>query len=366
MLTDLDLHELLNYKADYPVLSVYLNTEPEAGNAEAHRLRLRSLLKEVNMPEDEEVVIRYFDHQHNWSGRSVVVFSCVKADYFKSYTLAVPLQSRVRINNQPHIKPLANLLDSYGGYGVVVVDKQGARLFSFHLGELREQEGLMGEAVRHTKRGGGSSFPGRRGGTAGQTEYVAEVTERNMRDVIDFSTHFFSENNVRRILIGGTDENVSLFRSMLPKSWQSLVIGAFPASMTATHPEILEKAMQLGHEAERQREAKLLDTVTTEAAKGRAGVIGLDGTLDAVRQGRVQNLLVRAGYRAPGYECQTCGYLVLQLMDICPYCGGIFKEIPDAVEMAVRQVMKLGAEVEVYESEQPFLEGANIGALLRY
>lgn len=366
MLTDRDLHELLNFKADYPVLSVYLNTEPEAGNAEAHRLRLRSLLKEVNMPEDEAVIIRFFDQEHNWSGRSVAVFSCVKSNYFKSYTLAVPLQSRVRVNHQPHVKPLANLLDSYGGYGVVVVDKQGARLFSFHLGELQEQEGLMGEEVRHTKRGGGSSFPGRRGGTAGQTEYVAEVTERNMRDAIDFSTHFFSENNVRRILIGGTDENVSLFRSMLPKSWQSLVIGSFPASMTASHSEILEKAMQLGHEAELQREAKLLDTVTTEAAKGRAGVIGLDETLDAVRQGRVQHLLLKAGYRAPGYECQTCGYLVLRLVEICPYCGGTFVEIPDAVEMAVRQVMKLGAEVEVYDSEQPFLEGASIGALLRY
>jgi peptide subunit release factor 1 (eRF1) len=366
MLTDHDLRELLNFKAEYPILSVYLNTEPEAGNAEAHRLCLRSLLKEVNLPEDVSNVIRYFDLEHDWSGRSVAVFSCTPAGFFKSYSLAVPLQSRVRVNNQPHVKPLANLLDSYGGYGVVVVDKQGARLFYFHLGELREQEGLLGEAVRHTKRGGGSTYRGRRGGIAGQTEYVSEVTERNMRDAVEFSTHFFTENNVRRILIGGTDENVSLFRTMLPKAWQSLVVGTFPASMTASHPEILEKAMLIGREAERQREAILVETLKTEAAKGRAGVIGLDGTLDAVRQGRVQTLLLKAGYRSPGYECQGCGYITVQRMEECPFCGGDYIEIPDAVEMAVRQVMRSGADVDVYEIDQPFIEEANIGALLRY
>ncbi len=366
MLSDTDLRELLSYQASQPVLSVYLNTEPEAGNAEAHRLRLRSLLKEVKLPEDEAAVLRFFDHEHDWSGRSVAVFSCAPEGFFKAYSLAVPLKSRVRINNQPHVKPLANLLDSYGGYGVVLVDKQGARLFSFHLGELREQEGVLGESVRHTKHGGGSTAPGRRGGVAGLTGYVEEVTDRNMRDAVDFSTHFFSENNIRRIIIGGTDENVPLFRSMLPKAWQSLVIGTIHASMTASHSEVLEKAMQIGREVEWQREARLVETIKTEAAKGRTGLIGLDEVLDATREGRVQILLLRDGYRAAGYECQGCNYLTAQVLITCPFCGGSFREIPDAVEMAVRKVMQSGGDVEVYQIDQPFLEEANIGALLRY
>ena len=97
----------------------------------------------------------------------MAVFSCAPEGFLRAFSLALPVASRVRINNQPHVKPLADLLDSYGGYGVVLVDKQGARLFSFHLGELQEQEGLMGESIRHTKRGGGSQSPGRRGGVAG-------------------------------------------------------------------------------------------------------------------------------------------------------------------------------------------------------
>ena len=250
MLTDTDIKRLLSYKADHPVLSVYLNTDPTKGNADLYKLELRSMLKDIEYTEDVEAILRFIEHEHDWSGRSVAIFSCAPEDLFEVYYMAVPVRSRVRIDNRPYVKPLANLLDSYGGYGVVLVDKQGARLFYFHLGELREQEGVMGETIRKSKRGGGSQVAGRRGGIAGQTDYTDEVAERNLRDIVDFATQFFSENHVRRILIGGTDENVALFRNQLPKSWQSLVLGSFPISMLATHNDILEKALEIGKEAE--------------------------------------------------------------------------------------------------------------------
>lgn len=366
MLTDKDIKELLSYQGNAPVLSVYLNTDPAEGNAEVQKLRLRSMLKEVDLPEDVFAVTRYFDHQHDWSGRSLAIFSSAADGFLKAYALAVPLRSRVRVSNRPHVKPLADLLDSYGGYGVVLVDKQGARVFSFHLGELREQQGFMGEAVRHTKRGGGSQAPGRRGGLAGQTDYTDEVTDRNIKEAIDFATRFFTENNVRRILIGGTEDNIALFRSQLPKAWQSLVVGTFPMSMTASHNEVMERALEIGQEAEHKREAALVQSVITNAAKGRGGVIHLGDTLSALREGRIQTLLIRDGYRAPGFRCQSCGYLSEVTFDACPFCGGECEEIADAVELAVHQVMQAGGDVEVLHNDVPSVEKIQIGALLRY
>ncbi len=49
-----------------------------------------------------------------------------------------------------------------------------------------------------------------------------------------------------------------------------------------------------------RREAHLASTVVTQSAKGRGGVIGLEATLNSVREGRIQTLLIRDGYRAPG------------------------------------------------------------------
>ena len=366
MLTDRDLQELLSYEAKSPVVSVYLNTDLSEGNAETHKLQLRSMLKDIDLPEDVFAITRYFEHEHDWSGRSVAVFSCAPQGFLRAYPLGVAVRSRVRIGERPNVKPLADLLDSYGGYGVALVDKQGARLFYFHLGELYEQDGTMGESVRHTKRGGGSQTAGRRGGTAGTTDYVDEVTDRNIKDAADFAAHFFAENKVRRILIGGAEDTVAFFRSQLPKSWQTLVVGTFPISMAASQGEVMQKAMEIGLQAEHQREEHLATTVVTNAAKKRGGVVDLDDTFNAIREGRVQTLIIRDGYRTPGTRCTSCGYLSPVELAYCPFCGGACELIPDAVEVAVHQVMKTGGEVEVLHANQAVGVFNQIGALLRY
>ncbi len=366
MLTERDLRELLDLKPQHPVLSIYLNTEPSQGNADVYKLKLRSMLKDVDLPEDTSVIENYFEHKHNGTGRSVAIFSCAAEDFFRAYPIQIPIRSRLRISNRPHVKPLANLLDSYGGYGVALVDKQGARLFSFHLGTLREQEGVLGESVRRTKHGGGSQTAGRRSGDGGQAQYTTEVTERNMRDSAEFAAKFFSDNNIRRVLIGGTEDNIAPFRNYLPKVWQSLIVGTFSIGMTASHDEVMERTMKIGKEAERQREARAVETVITAAAKDQGGVVGLDETLGMIHEGRIQTLLVLDGFRALGYRCLGCGYLTSQKLENCPFCSGNFTEIPDAVDLAVRRVLEEGGDVDMLTENPKLEEHGKIGALLRY
>ena len=366
MLTETNLQELLSYKPESRVLSIYLNTNPTGGGADVFKLNLRSMLKDINLVSDVMVVENYFSREYDWSGRSVALFSCAPDQFLRAYSLAIPVRNQVVASDRPYVKPLASLLDYYGGYGVVLVDKQGARLFSFHLGELREQEGVLGESVRHTKKGGASAKPGMRGGMAGQTRYEDEVTDRNIRDIANFAAHFLAENNVRRVLIGGTEENVALLRNQLPKSWQSLIVGKFPMSMTATNAEVLERAMQIGKQAELSKEEQLLKKLVTGAAKERKGVLNLDETLGAVHDGRVQTLVIRDGYREMGYQCQGCGFMTAQQLPVCQFCGSKFESIPDAVEMVVHHVMKAGGEVEVIQHQHQGSGFENIGALLRY
>jgi peptide subunit release factor 1 (eRF1) len=366
MLSEVNLQELLNFQTSHPVLSIYLNTDKTQANSDRYKLQLRGMLKPIALPDDVAAVEEYIEHQYDWSGRSVAIFSCTREGFFRTYPLAVPLQSRARIGHSPHVKPLANMLDFYGGYGVVLIDKQGARVFYFNLGELVEQEGIVGEEVRHTKRGGASSLAGRRGGVAGRTNYVEEVTERNMKEAVDFAIRLFQEYNVRRVVIGGTDDNVAQFRSLLPKRWQSLVMGTFPIGMTASKDEVLERAMAIGKIAEERHEVSLVDAVITNAAKRKGGAIGLDDTLKAVHDGRVQTLVLREGYRAPGYQCTGCGYLTAQAYATCPFCGKMLAQIQDAVELAVRNVMQQGGEVEFLQNPTAADQLNSIGAILRY
>jgi len=75
MLTEHDLRELLEFKPQHPLLSLYLNTDPSQGGADVYKLKLRSMLKDVDLPEDVSAIEDYFEHRHNGTGRSVAVFS---------------------------------------------------------------------------------------------------------------------------------------------------------------------------------------------------------------------------------------------------------------------------------------------------
>lgn len=366
MFTENDLRELLDFRTEHPVLSIYLNTDPSLGSADAYKLRLRTMLKDVELNEDVERVENYFDFEFDWSGRGVALFSCAAEEFFRVFTFAVPLSDRLRISERPHVKPLADLMDFYGGYGIALVDKIDARLLYYHLGEIIEEAEITGEDVRRTKRGGGSQAQGRRGGTAGLTNYTEEVAERNIKDAADFASRFFSEHNVRRVLIGGTEENVQQFRSRLPKAWQSLVVGSFPINKNANQSEILSRALKAGQEAEYHKQTRLVKTIITNEAKGQGGVISFEDTLNAVHDGRVHTLVIREGYRAPGYQCHGCGYLTSEKLDSCPFCGNQFEEIPDAVDLAVRRVLRDGGEVEVLRETVESNDFDRIGALLRY
>ncbi|NPV55552.1 MAG: hypothetical protein HPY76_02610 [Anaerolineae bacterium] len=366
MFDDSELRGLLSMSPTHPVLSVYLNTDPSRGNADEYRLRLRNMLKNLTLDEDVDAVERFFRQQYDWCGRGVVVFSCAGEGWLRSYTLALPVRDLVQAGNSPVVKLLTNLLDNYGGYGVILVDKQGARAFSFHLGELVEQEGVMGKPVRHTKRGGASSVPGQRGGVAGRTDHMDEVVERNMKDAVAFALRFFEEKHIRRVLIGGTDENVAQFRALLPKAWQSLVVGDFPMSMTASHAEVLEKALAVGLAAEREHEAHLMQRLVTAAAKGEGAVTGLARTLAVVNDGRVALLVLREGLREPGQCCRECEALAPANGNTCPACGGLLAPVPDVIDLAVGRALAHGGEVQVMAPSDRLLALGEIGALLRY
>ncbi len=364
MLSDKALQELLDYENTAPVLSIYLNTEI---NQDAYKLTLRSMLKGIEMPSDEEAVINYIEHEYIRQGRSLAIFSCAEQDFFRAYPLSVAAHSRIHTANRPYVRPLANLLDAYGAYGVALVDKQGARFFYFHLGELVEQEGLLGgEEVRQSK-GASSNAHGRRSyEDAGINHRDVNAAKRNFKEAAEYAVTFFEKQKVRRILVGGTDENVAQFKQTLPKSWQNLIVGSFSVDgMNANHQDILEEALKVGAKAEEKREAGLVQQMITAAAKAAEGVVGLRDTLHATHEGSVHTLLLDENFHAPGYRCEGCEYITPEELDICPFCGGSFTELPDATETAVRQVMRSGGVVEIVRDNTQ-MEEVGIGALLRY
>ncbi len=365
MFSEKDLQVLLDYSAENQVVSLYLSTDPTESTTEAANLRLRNLLKTVDLPEDVQAIENLVSLEYDWGAKGLVIFSDQAGNFFKTYQFNLSIPNEIFIGKRPTIRPLVRLMDTFTGWGVVLVDKEGARFFSFNLGELGEFGGITGEEVKQQKRGGGNAMPGRMGG-ADVSSKIENIIEKNIKEVISVAIEFFEQHHIRRIMIGGTDDNIARFKDELPKSWQSLVVGEFPMSMLASDDHVLDQATKEALAAQDKMNQSLVKQAVTLAAKGSTGVIGLIDTLNAIHEGRVRILFVDQDFKQEGYRCSGCGYLTIQALDTCPFCGGTFDMIDEAVEMAVRGALQKNAEVKVMKDVEVLQEAGNIAAILRY
>jgi peptide chain release factor subunit 1 len=364
-----DLRELAAYQAQTPILSVYLDVDPTKHTTDEYKLALRQMLKRAEgsaAPEDIAAVERFFNHEYDWSGRGVAVFSCNSEGFWRAYSLAVPVTSRVTAARKPYVWPLAALVDAYGSYLVALADRQGVRLSLFEMGELQAMDGYIGEEVRRLKRGRGSSGGhGRRGGELVSSQHEEEMVKRNIREAVEITRQFWEQHKPQSLILAGADPTVIQFREALPKHLQEKVIGSFSADTNASDVEIRDRSLEILEQVEQEREDALVEAVFTAAAKGRGGVIRLADTLGAAHEGRIQTLVVARDYRQPGYQCRNCGYITDQSLKVCPFCGDTFAEIPDATEALVTKVIEDSGKVEVIDSH-PKIAEFGVGALLRY
>ena len=367
MFAEQQLEELLRFSGNgNGVLSLYLDTDMRRNTLETLKLQIRGLLREAknNYPEDTGRIEAFFEDQYGWKQSGVAVFSCVAHDFFRAYPVAVSFRNRVRQGTKPYVKPLAHFLEHYAHYGVVLVDKIGARFFDFHLGELLGVGGVEGDDIRGVKRGRGSSAIGMRGGEGGG-RHEEELIQQNLRSAAAAAEQFFRQTKVRRLFLGGTQENVAQFREHLSKQLQSFVAGTFVMDMDASEGEVGEQALELLRQVNAEREQQLVQAMITTAAKGGPAVVGMDDTLQAVSAGRVHHLVVSDGYRHPGYKHDGNRFATINL-PLSPYPENELQQVEDVVDAAVTYTMANGGRVEVI-SDSPALERVGrIGALLRY
>lgn len=366
MIRESELQELVEFQGKkWPVVSLYLNIDPRRRTVEKYKLSLRRLMSSISSDADAadiQRINRYFDFEHNWQGRGVACFSGQAQDFFRAYPLSVPVEDAVFVNPRFYVKPLSKLMDDYARHGVAVIDQEGVRLFVFFMGGLEEASGLFGEDVKRHKAGGRSA--------ARYQRATEETAERNIKEAVDESVHFFTERDCRRVILAGTDANVAQFRGQLPKIWQDRVVGTFSVDANANAAQIGELALGVAQQVASQREALLLEQIVTTATKGGPAVIGLADTISALQDGRVHQLVMVENFQAAAYRCQNCGYISLAEQATCHFCGGPVELVSDVINTIVRRTLEAGNEVVVVQPNE-HISGTlytmgDIGALLRY
>ena len=290
--------------------------------------------------------------------RGLAIFSCSAQSLWEVIQLPVPVRSRVVVNNVPAVGQLESVVQEYDRFGVLLVDRQRARMFVFELGELIDRSELLDELPRdYDVRGE------RERGEV--TQHTDALAQQHLRRAADVAFRVFQEQGFEHLSLGGPDATIGELEGLLHPYLRDRLCARIPVAPGASVDEIRRAAMVVETQQEREAEAAIVNRLRDAVGSGTRGVAGLDAVLAALAEHRVEVLLVSDGYQAPGWSCGACGVLAA-VGRRCKVCDHEMDELPDVVEDAVEHAMAQSCKVEVCIDNADLDVLGRIGALLRF
>jgi peptide chain release factor subunit 1 len=368
-ITEREIRELASFRGrEALVTSCYLDVDGASYVRHGDVVRqLDRLLREVRTrvngdPSLAADLRRIEDHVRGGIDRSrtrgLAMFSCSAHDFWRVVELPVAVRSQVVVNHSPAVRQLEVVVDEYERFGVLLVDRQRARMFVFELGELVESSVVVDELPRGDDDDHSYTKDKVR-------DHVAARAQQHLRAAARVAFRVFQEQEFQRLILGASDEIASELESVLHPYLRDRVVARCSIPLHATDEEIRQAALEVEAAVERRKEAEAVARLREAAGAGHRGVAGLDATLQALVERRVETLLVSSGFTHVGWHCDGCGWLG-RLGRRCPVCQQEMRQVDDVVEDAVEEALRQSCRVEICVGNADLDVLGCIGALLRY
>ncbi|HXV65534.1 MAG TPA: Vms1/Ankzf1 family peptidyl-tRNA hydrolase [Vicinamibacteria bacterium] len=376
LIDDALIERLVRLESKDLILSLCLRLEPrlmyERGLA---ALLLKSSFERFERREPSEAKIKAARRERprveafirDWtpSGKALVIYSCGPAGVWEVIPLEVMRPGFLIVDTTTNTRPLSVVLDEYPRLLVCVVQRDKASFYTSAQRHARPAGTIVSEVPGQHKTGGWSQA---------RFERHTEVHfEQHLREVVAAIEKLHANNTNRgfdRLILGGTVEVTRETERLLPDHLRSRLVASLPVDVKhESEADILERARAASEEAEHREEEELVRTMGDRAEAGGPGVSGLDDTLGALAEGRIETLILAEDFAAPGWECRHCGRVTATTHDGCPVCGGIVEAVANVVDIAIERAFTHGARVEFVggaAARQRLSRRGDIGALLRY
>jgi len=371
VITEERLRELAAVRGDPLVASLYLDIDgrrfPKLKDAEPHLEALLKTARERAERHDDpvdglidnldRVAARFKDGFDRSNTRGLAFF--VTGELFEVVELPRPVRNQVAVNKMPALRQVELLLATYEPLLVVLVDRQRTRLFRFELGELLDRSEVVDEVqqrVDGTDDGGLMA--------SHVQSHADEVARRHFRHAAELVFKEQQDRPAKHVAIGGPTEAVAEFEEHLHNAVRERVVARIPVGAQAPEAEIREAALAIEEQIDRDEQAAAVARLSDAVGTDHRGVTGLDDTLHAVFEKRVDTLLVSYDLEAPGWRCTECDCLAM-VGSTCPMCQGTMEHVDDVVVEAIDLSIVTGATVWVCENADLDVMG-RIGAVLRF
>ena len=360
------------------VLSLFLNLDPsEFATPPARATEARALIDQAerqaressdSLSHDErkallEDIERAREHLERISvdgAHGLALFACGPAGLFEAIKLPRPIETRAVVDDSPFVEPLAELA-MRGSWCVVLVNRQVARMLRGSPEHLEELPPVEDEVHGQHDQGGWSQARYQRG--------VDEEVRWHLKRAAEVTFRRFKRSPFDCILLGGPDETVAEFEGILHPYLRERIAGRVKVDVENTAPDQIRDAVAPAiAEIDERREREALDRLEEGVETGGRGAAGLEPTVAALNERRVEILLLSDRFDAAGVLCRQCGWLGADReLTECPVDGGTLEPRDDIAENAVELAILQSASVLRVRHHGERLESrGSIGAVLRF
>ena len=357
----------------FPVLSVYLNTQPDqhgrACDAAPYLHREFKALARTWAPSsperrsfdrDVERIVSYVADKIDSAANGVAIFACWGAEeFFEAIQLTTPVSdNRVYAYNQPHLYHLARLDEQYPRYAAVLTDTNTARIFVFGLGHVIDAEEVKGKKVHRVKVGGWSQ--------ARYQRRVGNAHQEHAKEVIEHLAQIVREDHVSHIILAGDSVVIPLLQEQLPQEMVPMV-EVMKLDIHASEQDVLTATLERLQEQEAKTAAEKVDRLMHQYRARGLAVVGLHETLEALANGQVEELLISSALEKSHPEPEEVEAILVP--EIPDADGGTESEEPrqaSVPDLLVTKAKQTGATVTFIEDAALLESIGGVAAFLRW
>lgn len=363
-LDKIDLRQLAEMEGpERAFLTLYVSSPEALGKLEDRVERARAFLQ------GEEAELEHFEESlkllHAWLDEKapeefegLAVFTSWALGLHHGLVLPATVPDLLRVGTSPYVRPLAELQDEYETFAVVAADNKASRIFVVTASTSEEEERVSGDVKNRVKKGGWSQKRYARRRENQLHHYAKDVAERlgELRKEHDFSS----------IVLLGSEETMHEIREALPTELADQVMGERAVDVKEGVEELVDDAYELYFEAIREVDEELWGRIREESLAGGLAVTGATRVLDALRQGRVEALLMAEETEIRGTRCHDCEHVVHGTPQTCQSCGSSDVFAIDLTEELVRLAETTSATTQFPDSIPALEEVGGVAALLRW
>ena len=265
---------------------------------------------------------------------------------------------RLTVNHTPSVRQLEVVVDEYERFGILLVDRQRARMLVYELGQLVDSSELFEQLPRGDDKD--HSYTKDHNQT-----HTSALLQQHLRHAAAVAFSVFQDQGFDRLIVSTPDELGTDLVNALHPYLQERLEARCTIPVGSSHDQIRAAALDAEASVERRKEAELVARLRDASGAGRRAATGLDATLKAIVERRVDTLLVSHGYEAPGWRCTACGHITV-LGRSCPVCRNEMVLVDDVIEEAVEEAINQSCDVEICVGNADLDVLGRIGALLRY